>query len=632
MDFVVFSQLLKKLETTASRLEMTAQLGDLYQQLSPSEIQPATYLMQGRLVPTFESLEFSLSTKMVQKALAKLMEKHQANSQAGALTQTNLFGEEDNQHFLELVKKEFRKLGDLGLAAEKIMTDVGLGENTQNSPQSSTPIKVSKSEKLSIEEIFTALQKIAQEEGVGSQERKIVGLVNLLEKVKPLSARYIIRIIIGKLRLGFSTMTLLDALSWAAKGDKSDRSELEIAFNKQADVGSLGTAYLAAPNQTARKQVLADYSVQNTTPVVPALAQRLNSTKEVVEKMGQVIAEPKYDGLRIQIHFQGARQRARDDKKKTRAFTRNLEDVSHMFPELQQASSALDCTSCILDGEAIGYDPQTDQLLAFQKTITRRRKHQVADQAKAVPIRFYIFDILEVNGESLVDQPLSVRKKKLSQVLGGKSDHSQPLEKTYKETEFFQSNDPSELKKFHQEQLAAGLEGAIFKKTESLYRGGRKGWRWVKMKEAEGERGKLNDTLDVIVMGYYSGKGKRTEFGLGAILVGIRDEKSGRVKTLSKIGTGLTDEQLKEMKMRLDNAAALNNTQPKNYQVPKELIPDYWAEPMVVIEVAADEITTSPLHSAGVALRFPRLITFRDDKTWEEATSIEETKQITISQ
>lgn len=593
MQFLDFSKALEQLEQTPSRLEMTQQLAELYRHLDEAETDAAIYLMQGRLVPQYESLEFNLSTKMIQRALARLLERHQDQLENGAAIQTNLFGEENNDQLLEVVKKKVKQIGDLGLAAESILQDINLEVNNP----------------LQIVEVFSQLKKIASDEGQGSQERKMLDLVKLLEQVDSLSARYITRIIMGKVRLGFSTMTLLDALSWSAHGDKSDRDLLEEAYNKQADVGRLARAYLSSATPL---ESLQDYSVQNGVPVVPALAQRLNTTVEVIEKMEQVIVEPKYDGLRVQIHYQVGQP--------TKVFTRNLDDISHMFPELKTASTVFNCQSCILDGEAIGYDPQTGDLLAFQQTITRRRKHGVDDQAAVVPLRFYLFDVLEIDDQSLIDQPLGKRKEKLTQIL--------TQDQTFKDTTYITSSDPDEIRQYHQQQLTAGLEGAIFKKVDGLYRGGRKGWRWVKMKEAEGETGKLSDTLDCIVMGYYLGKGKRAEFGLGAVLVGIRDEKEEVIKTISKIGTGLTDEELKEMKTRADAVAI--DQKPKNYEVPKGLIPDIWAEPALVIEVAADEITKSPSHTAGVALRFPRLVGFRDDKSWEGATSLEEVSVIEI--
>ncbi len=591
MLFTDFSHYLEQLESTPSRLDMTRQLAELYRQLDQSEVAEATYLMQGQLVPEYESLEFNLSTKMVQRALVRLLSKHVPDANAAA--QTNLFGEEISDRFADEVLLQFKKVGDIGSVAEAIILQVN-----QTAGQ------------LSVREVYEQLKTIAEYEGKGSQDQKVMGLVALLEQVQPLAGRYIIRIIIGKVRLGFSTMTMLDALSWAVVGDKSDRVILENAYNKQADVGRLASVYLFAPDEHARQKALELYSVHNGVPVVPALAQRLDSAQEMIEKMTEVIVEPKYDGLRIQIHFQRG--------KAVKAYTRNMEDMSHMAPELQQLSDLTTADSFILDGEAIGYDPATGALVAFQQTITRKRKHDVAEQAQQVPFRFFVFDMLEINGESLVDQPLHVRKEKLQALFTS--------DQTFQQTEWIQTTDPAKITEYHHQQLADGLEGIIAKQVDSQYFGGRKGWRWVKMKEEEGTRGKLSDTIDVVVMGYYVGKGKRSAFGIGAILVGVRDDDADTIKTITKIGTGLTDEQFREMKQRVDQVVSTNK--PTLYDVPNALIPDVWADPHVVIEVAADEITDSPLHTAGVALRFPRLITFRDDKNWESATTIAELKQI----
>jgi DNA ligase 1 len=344
---------------------------------------------------------------------------------------------------------------------------------------------------------------------------------------------------------------------------------------------------------------------------VPALCQRLNSAEEIIEKMGEVFAEHKYDGLRVQLHFK------KGPDGLLRTFTRNLEETTHMFPELTEALSDLACTSCILDAEAIGFDPVTGALQTFQKTITRKRKHEVEEAAKAVPMRFYIFDLLELNGTPLLDIPLRERKKLLASLF----EDSAVLLKT----KYIETSNPEELRMFHHQALAEGLEGAVIKKADSVYQSGRKGWSWVKIKEEEGMTGKLSDTLDLVVLGYYVGRGKRAAFGLGAFLSGVRTE-SGEILTVAKIGTGLTDEQLQELKAR---ATALTTTQkPALYTVPKELFPDVWMLPELVVEIAADEITNSPLHSAGVALRFPRLITFRDDKAVDDATTITELQQI----
>lgn len=665
MNFSTFAQKLKKLEDTSSRLDMTAQLADLFNQLRQQEIPAACYLMQGELVPRYRSLEFNMSNKLTMRAIAQLLAKRNPDSE---LPDINLFQEADYTHFQQRVESAFDQEGDLGLVAQKLLKEANDTEETE------------------LLAVYQQLVNIAQEAGEGSQERKINQTKQLLDTLSPLGMRYAVRIIIGKLRLGFSTMTMLDALSWAQHEDKRDRQRLELAYNKRADIGALAQGYLQASSQQELDQFLQSYQVQVGVPVVPALCQRLNTTQEIIDKMGAVLVEPKYDGLRAQIHIdcQGIEQRPgvtagvtvseqrpglavsdqqartcnngqnakqvqhqqeqhqhqqerhqKQCQKQYQVYTRNLDNVTHMFPELDEAMASLNCQQCILDAEVIAYDQDTGELLPFQQTVTRRRKHGVANQAELTPVRFYVFDVLLKDQQPLIDHKLKQRRQVLAELFA-----PNPVLKV---TEYIQTNDPDELRSYHRQELSAGLEGAVIKRLDSRYRGGRKGWRWVKLKEPEGTEGKLSDTLDCVVMGYYHGKGKRAEFGIGAFLVGIlasdeveeveKDQSSSvqeiSIKTVAKIGTGLTDEQFKQIKTMADQVKS--SEKPKTYNVPEELEPDVWVEPEIVVEIAADELTDSPLHSAGQALRFPRLIRFRPDKDWQQATTITELENIRVA-
>ncbi len=594
MLFSDFTTYLKKLEQTSSRLDMTAQLAEVFQKLKEKEIAPACYLMQGELVPRYKSLEFNMSDKLTIRALAKLIAESDGESQ---LPDTNLFQEKDHSLYQEKIEKRFKQVGDLGLAAQELLNEV----------------EIESARKIELLEVYHQLEKIAQDEGTGSQERKINHTASLLKKLDPLSVRYTVRIILGKLRLGFSTMTILDALSWSQHGDKSDRDQLERAYNKRADIGTLAKGYLKCDSEEEIKQFLETYELEVGTPVVPALCQRLESAEEIIEKMGKVIVEPKYDGLRAQIHI---------DKSKDcqyQVYTRNMDKVTHMFPELENSIKHLKCQKCILDAEAIAYDAKTGELLPFQQTITRKRKHGIGSQAEKVPIRFYLFDLLYADGQSLVDQELSERKKRLAEAVEEND--------IIRVTDFIKTTDPQEITHYHHQQLAENLEGAVIKKTDGKYRGGRKGWRWVKLKEVEGQTGKLSDTLDCVVMGYYRGKGKRAQFGIGAFLAGVISEND-EVKTIAKIGTGLTDKQFKKIKQMADEVKT--DEKPDQYDVDEHLEPDVWTYPEIVVEIAADELTNSPIHTAGQALRFPRLVKFRSDKDWEQATTIEELEQIKV--
>jgi DNA ligase-1 len=587
MQYSAFCHHLQVLEGTSSRLEITAHLAELMSEIkSETETIPAVcYLLQGQLKPAYTTVEFQISIKTVLKALAHFAEKKESDGSAA------LFEEVASDSGVSEIEKAYKKIGDAGLLAAELLKD----RKADGS--------------LTVLELYDQLTLLAQDSGVDSQSRKLQTLIGILEKLDAVSAKFTIRIILGRLRLGFSTMTIIDALSWAMTGGKADHDLLEDAYQKRADIGQVAQLYLSLPDDDARVLALQDLT---------ALCQRLNTSTEIIEKMGTVIAEPKYDGLRVQIHVV-----QKNGTPEVTAFTRNLESVVHMFPELQELLKLIP-HDVILDSEAIGYDPATGQLLPFQQTIQRKRKHDVSSKSQEIPLRFYIFDILSLDGQDLLRTPLNERKQLLADILP--SNHN-----VFVPTEFIETSDPTVLHDFHTEQLAFGLEGAVIKQLTSGYQSGRKGWSWVKIKEAEGTMGKLSDTLDVVVMGYYFGRGKRTQFGIGAILVGILDsspEHGERALTIAKIGTGLSDDALRDMKKRCDELATPE--MPATYVVEKALRPDVWCTPQLVIEVAADELTTSPLHSAGFALRFPRLVKVRDDKNWSDATTSQELSSLMI--
>jgi DNA ligase-1 len=562
---LTFSQL----DGLASRNAMTELLSTWLSQVDEAEIAMAVNLSLGQLAPPYERIEFNLAEKMVVRALSEAFEQSQA-----------------------AVWSAFKTSGDLGEVAFTLK-------------QKQSKIE----EDVTLAEVYDQLKALATDSGTGSQERKVTSLSQLLVQVDALGAKYIARMVAGRLRLGFSDMTVLDALSVMLGGNKSARKELELAYQVFPNVGEIARL----TKQFGVSEITQKVQVTLGVPVVPALAQRLKTAREMIEKMGEVMVEPKYDGTRVQIHVQTTPDFW------IRSYTRNLDESTAMFPELNQISEQLKATSVILDTEAVGVHPQTGKLLPFQMTITRKRKHGVAQAAHDVPLVFFTYDILFLDGKPLIHLPLRKRRELLESIV--KPGSVLQLDPT------LVTADANEVKAFHLKQLSLGFEGAMVKKIDSPYQPGRRNWSWVKFKEVEEAQGKLSDTIDAVVMGFYAGKGKRTKFGIGAFLVGVRDESElGMVKTIAKIGTGLTDEQWRELKRRLEQEVSLSK--PTAYEVANNLEPDVWVDPSVVVEIAADEITISPMHSAGVALRFPRLVTFRDDKSLEQATSLTEVKAI----
>lgn len=564
MLFSKLADYFKAIESTASRNAMTEILSQLFHASGASEIDKICYLLQGRVVPLYEAVEFGVADKFVIRAVAAACD---------------IEG--------DTVLREFKKSGDLGKAAETIRE-----KGAQR-----------KAHAASVEAVYEKLYALAMAGGVGSQEKKIGILADLIRESDPLSVRYLVRIPLDKLRLGFSDMTILDALSWMMTEDKSLRSRLEGVYNVRPDIGLLA--------KTVKEKGIAGLShvkAKVGAPILAALCQRLPNADEMVKKMGTVSVEPKYDGARVQIHY----KQGKGPDGLLRTFSRNLENTTAMFPELVHVGRELDAHDVILDGEAIGIDPKTGGFVPFQETMTRKRKHDIEEASRTVPLAFVIFDILYKDGKELLSVPLSKRRALLETTI--KPDRLLRL------SPHIITADSTVLRSYHDQQLKKGLEGVVIKKWESPYEPGRRGYSWVKFKE-EGRIGKLTDTIDAVIMGYTRGQGKRSGFGIGMFLVGVR--KGDSFVTVTKVGTGVSDILWKELHHRLDKIKT--SSKPKEYDdVNKLFTPDVWVAPKIVVEIAGDDLTKSPSHGAGVAVRFPRLVRIRTDKSPNEATTVKE--------
>jgi len=600
MTFLDFStDLLQPLEKTRSKLEQTQLWADFLQKLSAKEAPVYVYLSLGQMGPSFANPQFHFGLEFMLHSLALV------SPTAPTGEELSLFGDTDEGEQRETRKKELKKrykqLGDVGLLAQEILEAKG-----------NETIK-----KYSVESIFSSLQSLTQLSGEGSQEEKIFYVAEIFKQLDPLSARYVARIILGTLRLGFSDKTLLDAYSWYLGGDKTLREQFDEVYQRHPDIGEIARRTLAGGVEEVKK-----LDVEVGVPVLPALCDRLKSAEDMIKKMGEVYVEPKYDGTRVQIHW--------DSKKGIfKTFTRNLEESTLMFPELPRLLQDLKADSVILDCEAVGYNPETNVLMVFQETIKRKRKHDIEETMASIPLKFFVFDVLLVDGKSVLREPLRARKEILEQIL------PKPMTDLQQSPSIL-TKEADALRDFHAEQLAMGFEGAVIKQSDGIYQPGRQAFNWVKFKEAEGTRSKLTDTIDAVVVGYYYGRGKRTIFGVGAFLIAIRDETKSRLLTIAKIGTGLSDEQWQELKQRSDDLLAQygeGSGVEAGYElvVPEMVAPDVYLPLQLVVEVAADEITKSPMHSAELALRFPRLVRFRDDKSVAQITTLEEMKQIRVA-
>lgn len=568
----------QRLEKTSSRNQKAQILLNLIERVSLSEVKEVCYLSLGRLGPFYARREFNLAEKMLIRILASVFELS-----------------------LQEVRRVFQRRGDLGLVAELLAPQRGTSDAS-----------------LSVKEVYQELEEIARCEGKGSQEKKVHLFASLVQRLDPLSLRYLLRIPLGQLRLGFSAMTFLEALTFYLFGEKSKLPIVRKKYNICPDIGWL--SFLAKKGGWSE---LEEIKVEINRPVLPALAERLGSAKEIVKKLGNFIVEPKIDGFRMQLHL----RRIDDSKIDYRFFSRNLEDITLMFPEIKRMVEKLNLESAILDGEVVAYDPLTNNTLPFQQTMRRKRKYKIREQLEKLPVKLFVFDLLFLNGQELLEQPFSERRKLLEQIIPSS------LELILVPQHYVSTVE--DLKKLFDYYLQQGKEGLMCKKPDSFYQAGARNFNWVKYKRSTEGVG-LSDTLDVLVLGYYAGRGQRAKIGLGAFLVGVWNEKNECFESLAKIGTGLTEAQWKEFKELAQKLIVPEK--PRQYRVDKNLFCDVWLRPGLVVEIDADEITLSPLHCAGMdfireikqdsgvngfSLRFPRLLRFRE-KQPQEVTSVEE--------
>ncbi len=566
MKFSELAASLDQMEATNKRNELVRILSEVYRACSVDELEPITYLIQGRLAPFFEPVEIGLGERMLITAIAA-----------------------SDSVPKEEVTRLNRQTGDLGVTAQQLA-------------------KASHRDSPSIVEVHERLSKIAAAGGAGSQQEKLDGFTGLLGDLDSVSAKHLVRITLGKMRLGIGDPTVLDALSFARKGDRSLRPVLEAAYNRTSDLGLIART-LWSTGETG----LDALKVAAGHPLRPQLAERLPNPEAVIKKLGTVGVQPKYDGLRVQIH---------KNADLVSIFSRNLESMTEMFPELVAAAAGLKVESVILDGEAIAYNTDSEEYVPFVETTARRRKEGIQEMAARVPMRAFVFDVMFRDGTDLTPLPYE-RRFEIVQELLGESDTllTAPLTTT----------DSAEvLTRELLDNISRGLEGVVAKRLDSPYQAGARNFNWVKLKR--NTSGQLNDTIDVVLLGYYRGKGKRAEFGTGALLAGVYDSDKDEFVTISKLGTGLSDQGWRDINERLAKLEVAE----KPARVNSNFIPDAWLEPAIVVEVLADEITPSPRHTAGMtadqpgfALRFPRIVSLRTaDKKPEDATSVREIREM----
>ena len=573
MKFLEFSNYLQSLEQISSRNDMIVILAEMINKFNKDEINPGILLLQGEISPKFIGTQFNFSLKLLIRSLV------------------------NDKNELKNLEAKYGDVGDIGLLLEKYASN--------------------KSSGMDINEVFNKLKRIAQISGKNSQQDKMRLFKELISNLSPLEAKFCGRIVLGKLRLGVSDKTLLESLSWAIRGDKSLKSELEQAYGARADMASIAYSLMLGGVDQLR-----NFQLEVGVPVSSKLVEREKDLDKIFDRMGSgLIVQPKYDGLRLQIHFDrnGLKNDVDGDMliKKiddVRLFSRNMGNITDMFPDVVEQVRKLPLNSVILDSEVIGYDEEVDKLMPFQETVQRKRKHGVSGKATEIPVIVFCFDVLYYNGSSLLKDTLHNRLKLLKESI---LPHNNGMIRL---AESFDVKDVDVLNSKFKEYRDIGLEGLIAKIPGGPYEPGTRNYDWIKFKVKSQED--LADTVDTVVLGYYKGTGNRTKFGIGGIIVGIYNPDDDRFYSLAKVGTGFKDNDWKYVKARLDDIAV--SKVPNNVVVENSLMPDILVEPKLVAVIEADEVSKSKLHGVGYSLRFPRFKHLRDDKSAYQTTTPDE--------
>lgn len=581
MEFSLIADCYEKIEATTKRLEMTDHLVDLLRTSSEDVMSKVVYLTQGKLYPDFVDVQTGIAEKLAIQAVARATGK----------------GEKE-------IEQNLAKTGDIGETAREFLSrksQATLFEGTV----------------LTVEEVYDTLDKMARASGAGSMDRKLSSLAGLLTRATPKEAKYIIRIVTGTLRLGIADMTVLDALAIAYGGGKESREPLERAYNISSDLGRV--AQIVAKKGLRE---IEDLEVIIGNPIRPMLAERLNSPDEIMEKLGgKCMAEFKYDGERVQAHKQGER---------IDLFSRRLENITNQYPDaVKLVRTNIRAKNCIIEAECVAVDRDTGELKPFQELMHRRRKYGIKEAMEEYPISLYVFDVLYADGKDYTLKPYPTRHEKLLQLV---------RESERVETARFRSVDNvRDMEDFFEEAVADGCEGIICKSMskKSVYQAGARGWMWIKYKREY--RSEMTDTVDLVVVGAFHGRGKRAG-AYGALLLAAYNPERDTFETVTKCGTGFTDEDLQKLPKMMKK----HKIPHRHARVNSTLEAEAWFEPAIVMEVLGAEITLSPIHTcamdairkrSGLAIRFPRFTgNYRLDKSAEDATTNSEIVEMYRSQ
>jgi DNA ligase-1 len=570
MDFSIVTEIFEKMENTTKRIELTNILVELLKKTPKKIIPNAVYLLQGIIRPNFEGVELGIAEKLAIRAISK----------SSGLS-------------IKKIEDDYRKVGDLGLTASNI-----LKLKTQTTFTA---------EKITLERVYETLFKIAKLEGKGSQDLKMKHISSLLNDATPLEAKFVLKILLGTLRLGVAENTVMDALAIAFTGKKENKERIENAYNVSSDLGKVSQMVATNGIDGIKK-----FKISLFSPIRPMLADRVKSEKEAIKKMPELFsAEYKLDGERVQIHKQA---------NKIILFSRRLENITQYYPDIvENIGKSLNVHEGVFEAEIVPINENTGEFLPFQELMHRRRKYKLEQAVSQYPITVNFFDVLYFDNKDCLNLEYSERRKILEKLVN--EDNFSKL------VPMLLVKNENEVGDFLENSINAGCEGLMLKTPSAPYRAGSRGSNWLKLKREY--RNELGDSLDLIVIGAYFGRGRRT--GLyGTLLLGTYNPEKDNFPSICKVGTGFTDESLDQLYQILSN----NVTLKKNSRIISEMEADVWLEPELVLEIVASEITLSPIHKTGLdlirknsgfALRFPKFTgKIRYEKAVEDASTVEE--------
>jgi len=551
---------------------MTDLLVDLLKNTPKEIIDKVVYLTQGKIYPDFVSREIGVAEKLAIKALARASGKRETE-----------------------IEEDLKKTGDIGETAQNFIT----------SKKQATFFH----QPLTVEKVYETLDKMAKASGSGTVDLKTALLAGTLSDATPKEAKYIMRTVTGNLRLGIADMTVLDALAIAYGGGKEARELVERAYNVSSDLGRVAKDIAEKGLEGIKK-----FEVLVGEPIRPMLAERLSTPEEILEKLGgKCIAEYKYDGERIQAHKKG---------KEVVLFSRRLENISNQYPDaIELIKKNVISEDAILEAECVAMDLTTGEMRPFQELMHRRRKYGIKEAMEEYPVSLFMFDALYVDHKDLTLDPYPNRRKALEKAI-------EQCERV-KIAKHMITNNAGKLEKFFEEAIENGCEGLVCKSIakDSVYQPGARGWLWIKYKRDY--KSEMTDTVDLVIVGAFHGRGKRAGT-YGALLLAAYNPENDTFETVTKCGTGFTDEDLAKLPKMMEKHI-INHKHPR---VNSTLEADVWFEPVVVLEILGAEITLSPIHTcamgsirkgSGLAIRFPRFTgNFRLDKSAEDATTVEE--------